>query len=150
MTVSAYELVKKTVESSIERLLLNDSYLLEIGVHERTLSHKLAEYLQQVFSSYHVDVEYNRHEFYIKELRSVDVFPDIIVHLRGSQSNNLLVIEIKVDRSKRNKRKETLDKNRLCEFTNHGGPYGYRFGLFLIFGHVQLLEAVWFENGQEK
>jgi hypothetical protein len=56
---------------------------------------------------YHVDCEYNRDGFDVKRLElsqreatdsdieAVTVFPDIVIHLRGTNEHNLLVIEIK-------------------------------------------------------
>ena len=52
--------------NSIRLLIKNDFYLLEIGTNERSVAHKLAEYLQQEFPNRHVDCEYNRHGERIK------------------------------------------------------------------------------------
>ena len=46
--------------AAMKYLLLNDIYLLEHDVHERTITHKLGEYLQPLFRQWNVDCEYNR------------------------------------------------------------------------------------------
>ena len=58
--------VKEKVFNSIRLLIKNDFYLLEIGANERSVAHKLAEYLQQEFPNWHFDCEYNMHGERIK------------------------------------------------------------------------------------
>ena len=95
------------LRSAIDRLLRQDFYLLKKDVNERSISHRLGQYLQEIFTDWHVDCEYNRNHDSLKtldlppkDLASIfdteahTVYPDIIVHLRGTDQN-LLVIEIK-------------------------------------------------------
>jgi hypothetical protein len=131
-----FNTVKNFVESAIEKLMINDAELLDINVNERSVSHKFAEYLQQKFTGWHVDCEYNRKMRDRKTLNvsydnvtdddidAKSVFPDIIVHHRQTDEN-LLVIEMKkmgMDTSK--------DEAKLKAFT--GSEYAYRFGLLLV------------------
>jgi len=58
--------IKEKVFNNIRLLIKNDFYLLEIGANERSVAHKLAEYLKQEFPNRHVDCEYNRHGERIK------------------------------------------------------------------------------------
>ena len=51
------------LEKAIRMLFKNDLFLLKIKAHERSIAHKFAEYLQQEFSEYHVDCEYNRKKY---------------------------------------------------------------------------------------
>ena len=101
--------VRSCLEQGIRALVLNDVYLLENDLHERTITHKLAEYLQPLFPGWNVDCEYNRdgHEPKRVRLRPIpeqggdegsNVFPDIIVHRRGDNDHNLLIIEAKKSR----------------------------------------------------
>ncbi|MHB1683531.1 MAG: hypothetical protein ACYCYO_12025 [Bacilli bacterium] len=126
-----YDVVKKRVERSLNTLLRNDIYLFEIGVHERTIAHRLAVYLENEFSSWNVDCEYNRNQYDPKLIGSRDsdgndrrVYPDIIVHHRGT-SDNLLAIELKrldsVDG-------QVEDERKLNEYISR---LGYRYGLFV-------------------
>lgn len=98
--------VKEKIIKAYKLLLKNDGYLLENNINERTLTHKLAEYLQLEFPEYNVDCEYNRNgleqkklESLIEDIKSSDdtgktVYPDIIIHHRKT-NNNFIVIEAK-------------------------------------------------------
>lgn len=96
------------VNAAIDDLIANDMELLELGVTERALSHQLAHYIaSMVVTPLSVDCEYNRHfedpkrlnlpprRALDNELRATTVFPDIIVHQRNSDDQNLLVLELK-------------------------------------------------------
>ena len=52
--------IKNKIKRAYKILLKNDSYLLIVGVNERSLTHKFAEYLQLEFPEYNVDCEYNK------------------------------------------------------------------------------------------
>lgn len=122
-----------------------DAYLLDARVNERAITHKFAEHLQYVIgSSWNVDCEYNRDGLDQKKLitelknivgedRKVDedktctVYPDIIVHKRGSEGPNLLVIEAKKDATDSERGK---DKEKLLKIQQH---YSYSFGVFVNF-----------------
>jgi|YNPMSStandDraft_1061717.scaffolds.fasta_scaffold15950_3 hypothetical protein len=136
--------IKKKVEFCIRQLLGNDRDLLEIEVNERSIAHKLAEYLQQQFPKWHVDCEYNRHGIEIKKLGEARVYPDIIVHLRNTPFN-LLVIELKCS----NKNYEG-DIEKLKEFTDKNGEFKYKLGLLLKILDKEIKEMIWFKNGQKQ
>jgi len=102
------------------------------------MTHKLAEYLQKKFPKFHVDCEYNRHGDEIKkievprdginwdDIEQRTVFPDIVVHKRGNDKSNLIVIEVK---KSTNSIDRQFDKKKLQAFTLQ--PYNYRLGFFL-------------------
>lgn len=52
--------IENKLEKSLKRLLKDDFFLLESDAHERSITHKLAEYLQDEFEEWNVDCEYNR------------------------------------------------------------------------------------------
>lgn len=125
--------VKTGVEESLNKLIRNDIYLFEIGVHERTLAHRLAIYLEEEFASWNVDCEYDRNQYDQKLIsRGTNgeadgkVYPDIIIHHRGT-FDNLLAIEIKKSQSVNGQAK---DERKLREYINR---LGYRYGLFICF-----------------
>lgn len=130
--------IERIIRSCLQKLRKQDKYLLDKKVNERTITHKLAEYLQEQFLEFNVDCEYNRFDEMPKELElpmdnvnwndteAKTVFPDIIVHKRGTQKNNLLVIEIK---KSSNSNPGNFDRKKLKAFLKD--PYNYRFGLFL-------------------
>ena len=123
--------IRESIETATRTLLKNDLFLLANNSDEWSISHKFAEYLQHQFQDWHVDVEYNRDKDQVKELDEENVRPDIIVHIRDT-SNNLLVVEIK-----KSNNLEWLDRDRrrLCKFTSLTGRYKYRFGALIVF-HV--------------
>lgn len=99
--------IEALVKKAIDRLLADDGDLLQNDVNERSITHRFACYLQELFPEWNVDCEYNRNHDEIKKLVTyqgktvkandtdgVSVFPDIIVHKRISKKN-LLVIEVK-------------------------------------------------------
>jgi len=142
--------IKTKVKDAVDILLDKDAFLLEHGVHERSVTHKLAEYLQQMFPDYHVDCEYNKHGITTKllpreceEASERKVFPDIVVHIRGDDSKNLLVIEAKptpqIDKS---------DKCKLKLFTATNGKYAYKYGLFIGFDKTNMPKMEWFDNSR--
>jgi hypothetical protein len=117
--VSSIEVSKKLTQSdnipakvnrAIKNCLFAESKLLALEVNERSITHKVAEYLQKEFSNYDVDCEYNKDGHDQKKILSrLDkctkgptindedgrtVYPDIIIHKRDS-STNLVVIEAK-------------------------------------------------------
>jgi len=97
------------LEAAILRLNSDDAYLLRHDGGERSVSHRLAVYLEREFAGWNVDCEYNRDGAIPKRLHILPdvmggedsdartVYPDIVVHRRGATGPNLLVIEVKKD-----------------------------------------------------
>jgi len=100
------------VKSSLKKLRNLDKKLLEINVNERTITHKLAEYLQQNFPELNVDCDYNRFESsatesIIKKLNlptdninwddteAKTIFPDIIVHKRNHEEKIFWLLKLR-------------------------------------------------------
>lgn len=50
------------IKCCLQKLRRLDKYLLDINVNERTITHKLAEYLGEHIPEFDVDCEYNRFE----------------------------------------------------------------------------------------
>ncbi len=137
MTEENKNAVKDKIINAYKKLLENDICLLKNDVNERSITHKIAEYLQQEFSEYHVDCEYNRDGHFTKklEVKKIDtddieaqtIYPDIIIHNRGTE-NNFIVIEAKkacVDETKKEE-----DKNKLKEYKKQ---LNYKYAIFITF-----------------
>jgi hypothetical protein len=156
------EEVRERIVSAYRMFLKNDSHLLEVNANERSLTHKLAEYLQIVFPEYHVDCEYNRImtspktilpwdkklNKLTKELENqttteerkkvleniltngVSVYPDIIIHHRGT-GDNFLVIEAKKTNNSEN------DEDKLFVYKR---DLHYQFAVFIQFPVENRLE----------
>lgn len=141
---------------AIRRLLTLDQDLLKLKANERSISHKLAEYLSIEFEGYHVDCEYNRGgpdgdtkllEYLLantepfkesgdeprSDVKARTVYPDIIIHRRATDVN-LLVIEMKTTSGGGDYIK---DQNKLRAFTSPDEMkdgdriYHYKLGLFI-------------------
>jgi RNA-splicing ligase RtcB len=162
---SSAEAPMKATEAQIRNLLMcaiadlreKDPDLLRAGANERSLTHRLAVYLEQHLNkgglgAYHVDCEYNR--FYdvagnphtktlnrledngklqapappeLTQITGSRVFPDVIVHKRGSQSANLLVVECKANPTSADAVRK--DKRKLCLFGQ--APFSYDYAAFV-------------------
>ena len=55
-----FKKLKEALDEATEDLKKNDEPLLMHNVNERSITHKLAEYLQKHLPEYNVDCEYNR------------------------------------------------------------------------------------------
>lgn len=134
------------LDHATNRFLENDKYLLTVEANERSMTHKFAEYLQsQIDESWNVDCEYNRDGSDPKKIDEIDsvissngipttrdteaktVFPDIIIHKRGKDGENLLVIEAKKNPTPAQEETDTIKLEKIQE------QYRYRFSVFLSF-----------------
>ncbi|AXV40393.1 hypothetical protein [Methanobacterium sp. BAmetb5] len=159
----SFDILQRKVISSINKLMDFDSCLLNENANERSITHKLAEYLQQEFKEWNVDCEYNRMvngdsqdpkrmRFPVEDTKSDDtdaktVFPDIIIHQRNERKN-LLVIEVK--KKFRNRINMEFDQRKLKTFTSD--QFEYSFGLHIIFYVKSNFKKPplyhWYENGE--
>jgi hypothetical protein len=147
--------VERCIEAALKDLRDRDFFLFIANVNERSITHRLAMYLQQYLPDWDVDCEYNRDRHNRKEMDirsrgdapdddtdARTVFPDIIVHLRGT-TDNLLVIEVKKSTSAEG---ADFDVYKLQEFRRQ---LGYRHALFIEFliGHeADFAQCDWIEG----
>jgi hypothetical protein len=156
---------------SISRFLENEKFILENSLNERTISFKLAEYLNREFTDYDVDCEYNRMvsgnidlqyiqktlNLEIDEISSDDtngttVYPDIIVHKRGNNDNNLLVIEVKKKEFADRTRKSTPETYREFDFRKleaYTQELYYQYGLYIEFDKANISMLKIFNKGNK-
>lgn len=139
---------------AVAQLYSRDKALFELDASERAITHKLAEHLQAEFMDWNVDCEYNRRGLRPKvlvmppeavrpdESEAVTVYPDIIVHRRGTD-DNFLVIEVKKERGSAN----THDREKLMAFGSDPN-YRYQLGLFLRLGEDGCSRAEVFFGGE--
>ena len=173
--------IEQILERSLKELFKRDLTLLQNDVSERAITHKLAEYLQdQIFNAgldLNVDCEYNRDvtqgDYSSKtlsvptkeelrkaikrgnfdEVTSISTYPDIIVHERGSNAKNLLVIEVK---KKNSSVSSDHDYRKLKAFTNSEphSNFRYKYGVFVCLGTRKQEpgkpELHWFIEGAEQ
>lgn len=136
------------IKKAYNKLLKNDLFLLENNVNERSITHKLAEYLQLEFSDYNVDCEYNRNGLEVKRLESFkknissdningdSVFPDIIIHHRGT-NDNFIVIEAK--------KTSNSNDSDLTKLKAYKKDLKYKYAYFISFPVLSVLGK--YKNG---
>lgn len=105
-------------------------------VGERSIVFRFAHYLQNLmdetgeFKEFTLDCEYNRNGAECKSLPSFPngTYPDLIIHKRGSNDFNLLVMEFKTHWN----RDTADDKRKLREFTFPLGKYKFHRGYSVV------------------
>ncbi len=150
--------VKRRVLIALRRLYKDDHDLLDVWAHERSLTHKLAEYLQQEFPAWNVDCEYNRFNNEPKrlteirkkvlsdDLESRTVYPDIIVHKRR-RPENLLVIEVKKSKPSGNLETDEHDEKKLMRFTEID-EFLYEYALYILLDKNEPLSIFLYRDGE--
>ena len=143
------EEIEKLLRKGLALLYKNDYFLISHDVNERSISHKLAGYLQTLFPELHVDCEYNkigkrtidgknlskkmdwspREQVETDDTNGKTVYPDIIIHTRGIRSQNLLVVEVKKSIN-RNNEKRTKDYQKLFHFITDS-KFKYKYAAFI-------------------
>ena len=140
------------VRESVNYFLSENPSLLDFKVkaHEQAMSHRIAVYLERRVVGLTVDCEYNKHLDGEKELmmegdrykncncrvcrnrkpkknarEEIHFRPDIIVHKRGNNSQNCIVMEIKKSEFC------LFDEAKLVVLTT--GKYHYKLGVFVWF-----------------
>lgn len=137
--------VKTRVKEALQTLYKNDLFLITNATNEKTITHKLAEYIQPLFPEWNVDCEYNRKgERRPKStLTKHTSYPDIIIHHRNTK-DNLLVIEAKTIHSRNHK--DTADKIKIKAYIKEP-DYHYQFGLWICFyDDINDVKLDWFKN----
>jgi len=130
--------VRRRLDAAVARLVHDDGYLLANNLGERCITARLAMYLQGEFPDHNVDAEYNREGDTPKRLGLEDecanyrdengeslVVPDIIVHQRGPEGPNILVLEVK---KTSNPVPHDCDRARIHTFR---AQYGYEFAALI-------------------
>ena len=138
------------IKESLIDLYEHDNYLIMIKeaqhhdrnqhhedhVGERAIVFRFGHYLQNRldldsdFRMYNLDCEYNRNGTRQKELNGSDTYPDVILHVRGSNYHNIMVIEFKGYWN----RDQSRDREKIRGFTNDKGVYKYSVGYTVLIG----------------
>lgn len=107
-------------------------------VGERSIVFRFAHYFQNLlddagcFGDYDLDCEYNRNGAAAKSLPSFPngTYPDVILHQRGNNVGNLLIIEFKTYWN----RNQQADTRKVIEFTRKSGKYAFAVGMTIMIG----------------
>lgn len=153
-----WETHKERLKKALDNFLGKDMELLQRDVNERSISFKIGSYLAIEYEGERdVDCEYNRKGDDVKRLplpvgiKSDDtngktIFPDIIVHTRGQDECNELIIEIK----KKNNSDTQRDFEKLTNLTKQDGGYNYKYGIHITFSEDKICDIEVYEDGSKQ
>lgn len=142
-------LLSLLIESSLLDLYHNDKNLIERRASERSLTFKFAHYFQNhmkdtELSYYDVDCEYNRDGYGVKQIYGTSVLPDFILHKRGNNDNNILIIEFKTWWNPNNDH----DIKKIKFMMHPDIKYGYQYGCSITL-NKDAGDIVWVEGCDE-
>lgn len=163
-------IILENVELAISNLLKNEIDTLKRGLNELNVSTHLAFYLKPIFAEYDVDPEYNGDMDKPNDRKALDIArnriaeigkepnvndnyklrSDIIIHNRGTNENNLVVIEVKKDIHSKKLKDFDLIKLEHLTIDYLGNHYNYKIGIAVIFGtgnNSGQYEIKYFQNG---
>lgn len=144
--------IDEIIEKACKELYKNDRYLIKHNVNERAVVFRFGIYLQRLisknnyFDNYNLDNEYNRNMDDSKRLSDYEngVYPDLIIHKRGSNEYNLLIIECKTEWNS----DISEDINRIRRFVDTNGRFRYKYGLSILFKKNEV-KCIFIEYGKE-
>ncbi len=138
------------VKESLQDFYSNDSILLDYytendAVAERCMVFRIGWYMlnrickADKFNWADIDCEYNRNFDHPKSMYKLtldgisekikDMIPDLLIHKRRENENNLLVIEFKKGTPTATQKANDVEK--LLYFTDTSKEYGYDYGLYI-------------------
>lgn len=128
------ELLEELIKKSLDDLYQNDEYLIKHRVAERDITSKFAHYFQNnmretIIADYDVDCEYNRDGYGMKNIDGTLVYPDFILHKRGTNDSNLLIIEFKTWWNSDNR--EDIEKLKAMMSDRYRYQYQYGYSIIL-------------------
>ena len=144
--------LKNFLEESIKEFYDKDSLLSERKGMEQACVFRIGLYLQErlkkaKISDVVVDCEYNKNGDHPK--RTVmfveGVRPDLLIHKRGDNTKNLLVVEFKGWWNKAKNR----DEDKLKSLTSSKDVYHYLLGAFVRLGKENIQELEYYANGEK-
>lgn len=153
-----FEDIKKLVNAALGKFYKNDRDLIDMEnnremVSERCMVFHIGGYMKNKMNTLtkfqwaDLDCEYNRNMGEPKTIYTNDseynFVPDLIIHRRKSNNNNLLVIEFKKENAK--ERDKEYDKEKLIALTGEE-VFKYNFGLYVELGRYKVQVSV-YQNG---
>jgi hypothetical protein len=142
------------VIAALEEFYASETYLFEHDLGERTLTHRLAVYLEKQFPGWEVDCDYDRlgertlrlpHGTIVStdDHLGKSIYPDIVVH-RRAVPDNLLAIEV---RKVSNHQPEEHDRQKLRALTDPYLWFAYGTGVLLTLGNKNVSNAEVYASG---
>lgn len=148
--------IKNAIISSVERIYGQDFLLIARKAHERSCAFRFGLYFTEAVAQTSfgvdydltIDFDYNRNRDGVKNMEGFDdvhgVFPDIILHHRGENDKNIVVIEFKGYWTRSGD-----DHEKLCGFTHQeANDYHYGLGVFVRLGtNFETCEFIYYKEG---
>jgi hypothetical protein len=142
------------VITGLREFYAHEAFLLEKDLGERTLTHRLAVYVEKQFPGWQVDCNYDRlgertlrlpHGTIVStdDHLGKSVYPDIVVHQREIP-NNLLAIEVRKDS---NHQPVEHDQHKLQALTDPHLWFAYRLGVLLTLGKKNVVSSEVYVGG---
>jgi hypothetical protein len=148
--------IKGAIASALERVYTRDFSLIERQAHERSCAFRFGLYFSEIAAltsfgtntELTIDFDYNRNLGNVKNMTGFNpthgILPDIILHHRGFNDQNVVVIEFKGHWSGNGR-----DDEKLRGFTSQEqNDYHYGLGVFVrLAPTLQNCEIVYYKNG---
>lgn len=140
------KILERYIKEAMETLYEKDEILFQEEISERCLVYNFARYLENIlketeYKDLNIDLEYNRNCGKMKSIRGQKItYPDIIVHERGNNNKNTIVIEFK---KWNNNKIEDIEKDRK-KLQGFKYEYGYKLSMLIIL-HKQSAKKVIYE-----
>lgn len=140
-------IIKVKFKEALDKLYQNDYSLITRKCSERSIVFRLGLYLSKGLEhrGLSVDCEYNKNGYRPKALLEKRFnYPDIIVHKRESNENNLLIVEVKTPNDTQPAHFQN-DADKLRGFTQEP-PYSYQLGVHVYISATSCY-LVWYIAG---
>lgn len=158
--MSRGELLITLLQEAVNECYANDKTLIDRSMEQASVA-RIFYYMQRAidtddrfeqFREYNLDCEYNKNMYSPKRLVEDErgKRPDIILHKRLSNNDNMLILEFKNNRQ--NNQQDILindDYNKLKRFTLQNGIYKYFLGISIKLNNTNS-QYKFFQNGEIK
>ena len=145
------EKIKCMVIRALEKFYLQDEKLIDFGVNETTISARIAMYLYELVEKekkaekIYVDCEYNKYRENQRKPAPASyphksIRPDIIIHSRGNDDNNLLYCEVK---------KNKVSQNDIAKINHVLKKLCYHMGLSIHNISSKSVTLRWVKQGEQ-
>lgn len=162
--------VKELIEDALYHFYKNDFTLMDYetedkAVSERCMVFRIGWYIQNYmckqnkWSSLNLDAEYNRcfdhpKSMYEQTFAGIrvkigDAVPDLLIHKRRKNEDNIAVFEFKKNSQYKESGKED-DYKKLKYFTNPKYEYKYKYGFWIALYKARKADIHVFIDGEEK
>ena len=142
------DLISK-IEAAINSTIKSEIDILKNGRVERTFTSSFANQISNQIKKEGIrsDPFYNKHLGATKLLNGKVIELDVAIHERNTDKNNLVAIEIET-----NNNPSGDDLWKLEGLTNELDGYGYKLGLYVVFGISkkagEVITIRWYKNGE--